>query len=459
MRRTIALGLPFVLSAVIGLAAPTTRAQPAIDPKPTLGEFDTMEYVSDVLVGTAQGRLSMRYSPRKSGVVTGRIFGNRIEGYRTLDAATKAQSLAFVQFKPDTAGMDVATNVYVADYNPSERSWIGVSYAIDVPLGGASSARNATAFRTNGPLTALCASTPACVARRNQLTPPAVAQVPVQIDAAAMAGFGIDANGHRGPLVLRAGAGGNNEGVLSGHVLGDELSGHYARGAGTVAVLRRQGGRLIQVFTGVLDAGGGGIRGGRGYLLSAGGGAAPFDWRVVANDQSVSGLRSIHSRRLCLTPEDPASGPGGVLATTTACTNNVNVSWVVFAPVAGGANPRYSLVSVATGLCLQMPGAVGAAVTQQICNGSRQQALGIFELQQTGTQAGNPIYSDILLNTTAAIVSSSYALNLYVPGSGSAGCLGIDASSGAVKGVECLDTSPKIKGVVRNSKAAWAPNL
>jgi hypothetical protein len=456
MRHAFAFGLLFVLLSMVGPAVVTARAQPTISPKPSLGDVSTVEYIRDVLVGKTQGRLQMRYDPRKSGVVTGTVFGNRIEGYRTVDKATQAQSLAFLQFKRNAAGADVATNVYVADYNTTERAWIGVSYAIDVALGGASAARNATPFRTNGPLTALCASTPACVARNNQLTPLPSVQTPIAIDSAAMAGFGIDANGHLGPLVVRAGAGGNNEGVLSGHVLGDVLSGHYARGAGTIAVLRRQGGQLIQAFTGVLDAGG--IKGGRGYLLSANGGAAPFAWRVVANDQIVSGLRSIHERNRCLTPDNPAGGPGGVLSTTTGCTNNVNVSWVVFAVRASGGNTLFSLVSVATGLCLQMPGAVGAAVTQQICNGSRGQVLGIFDLQQTSVQVGNPIFSDIPLNTTAAFTTSSNALNLYVPGPSRGECLGIDSSSGAVKGVSCLDTGTGLMAVIRNSKAAWTHN-
>ena len=226
----------------------TALAQPVpprINPQPSLDEASKIEYVSDVLVGTVLGRLNMRYNPQRSGTVTGTIFGDRIEGYRTLDKATNAQSLAFVQFKRNAQSVEIATNIYTADNSPAQRAWMGVAHALDVPLGGASAARNATSFRTVAPLGPLCANNPACVAQSRVLRPLPVVTSPIAIDAAAMAGFGIDANGQRGPLVLRAAAGGNGEGVLSGHVLGDALSGHYARGAGTIVLLRTQNGQAI----------------------------------------------------------------------------------------------------------------------------------------------------------------------------------------------------------------------
>lgn len=450
MHRTIGLSFLFALISIAGLGA---QAQPTINPKPSLDEFETRESVNDILVGKARGRLNMRYNPRKSGAVTGGIFGNRIEGYRTLGTATQAESLAFVQFKFH-GGVEVATNVYVAEYNTTERSWIGASYAIHVAAGGASSARNATPFRTSGPLSFVCANTPACVDRNSQLTPLPTATTPIAIDAAA--GFGIDANGHRGPLVLRAGAGGDNEGVLGGHVLGDALSGHYARGAGTIAFLRRQGGRPIQVFVGVLDAGPGGIKGGRGYPLSASGGTAPFAWSVVTNDQIVSGLRSLDGR--CLTPADPTSGPGGILTTTTICTNNVNVSWVVFAVGANGGNTLFSVVSVATGLCLHMPGTAGAAVTQQVCNGARRQSLLIDELQTTGVLPdGSPTYTAVAINTAAAFGMTGNGLNLHAPGPNGSECLAKVATGEAVE-FSCFENHKKFKAVVSNTKAVWTHN-
>ena len=444
MHRTVGCGLLFVLFSFVGFGA---RAQPSISPRPSLSETVAIESVNDVLVGKAQGRLNMRYDPHRSGPMTGAIFGNRIEGYRTLDKVSKAQSVAFIQFKPNAAGTDVATNVYVADYSTTERTWIGVSYAIDVALGGASATRNATPFRTNGPLSVLCSHDPVCVARHNQLTPLPPVQTPIAIDAATMAGFGIDAGGQRGPLVLRAGAGGNNEGVLSGHVLGDALKGHYARNAGTIVLLRQQGGRPVQVFAGVMDAGG--IKGGRGYPL-AGVGGNPFVWHVVTNDQIVSGLGSLHARGRCLTPDNLTRG--GILSTTTACSNAI---WVVFAIGTQAGDTLYSLVSVATGFCLQMPGTGGNAVVQQICNGAVRQSLRIGDVQQIGTQVGQPIWGAIAVNTAAAFGLSSHALQLKAPGP-SDGCLAIVGSTGAVTESPCFEAPTRIMAPdIPNSKAGW----
>lgn len=447
----------FLAFVAVAPGSPTALAQPIpprINPLPSLEEASKIEYVSDVLAGTVLGRLNMRYNPRKSGPVTGVIFGDRIEGYRTLDQTTNAQSLAFVQFKRNAQNVEIATNIYTADNSPAQRAWMGVAHALDVPLGGASAAGNAISFRTIAPLGRLCANNPACVAQGLVLRPLPVVTSPMAIDAAAMVGFGIDANGQRGPLVLRAAAGGNNEGVLSGHVLRDAVSGHYARGAGTIVFLRKQNGQAIQVFTGVLDAGG--IKGGRGFPLNASGGGGPFGWTVVTNDQIVSGLRSLQGR--CLTPENPASGAGGILTTTATCTNNFNVSWVVFAVGANGGNSLFSLVSVATGLCLQMPGAAGAAVTQQVCSGVLRQSLLIEELQATGVLPdGSPTYTPVAINTAAAFGMTSNGLNLHAPGPNGSACL---ARVGAGEAVEfpCVENHKTFKAVVRTAKAIWTHN-
>jgi hypothetical protein len=446
--RRIAFASLLVTLACLSLAVVerTAHAQLRITPPPSLEETSRIEYVHDVLVGTTQGRLNLRYNPKKSGPVTGLIrlgsavAGDRLEGYRTLDPATRAESMALVQYQRNAQNVEVATKVYTADKSPAQRDWMGVSYALDVPLGGASAARNATAFRTNGPLGLFCRSDPACVARNNALRPLPVVQTPVSIDPAA--GFGIDANGHRGPWVVRATTGGNSEGVLAGHVLGDALTGHYARNAGTLVFLRRQGGRLIQVFTGSLDAGAGGIKGGRGFPLSAGGGGAPFDWRVVTDDQIVSGLGSIYSNGQCLTPPyaagQPSSVAGGAL-TMGSCLNNADTSWVVFATGTGNASTVYSLASVATGLCLHMPGTLGAAVVQQVCGGGQGQSISIFELRFDSNGVG----SFNTVDTTAEFIASSGAMFLGTGGN----CLsfiGGDPQEGS-----CYD------GFVPEGKAAW----
>ena len=203
----------------------------------------------------------------------------------------------------------------------------------------------------------------------------------------------------------------------------------------------------------MLDAGG--IKGGRGFPLSASGGG-PFAWNVMTNDQIVSGLRSLQG--WCLTPEDPASGPGGILTTTMTCTNNVNVSWVVFAVGANGGNTLFSLVSVATGLCLHMPGAGGAAVTQQVCNGARRQSLLIDELQTTGALPdGSPTYTPVAINTAAAFGMTGRGLNLSAPGPNGSECLARVGTGEAVE-FSCVENHKTFKAVVSNAKAIWTHN-
>lgn len=409
------------------------------------------------LVGKVQGPLNLRYDPTKSGPVSGDIFGDRIEGYLTFHSAGK-HTLAFLQFKRNAGGAEVATNVYTADYDLAQTNWMGVSHALDVPLGGASATHNATSFRTTGPHLPLCARDPACVARNNlPHRPRRRVYKAAAIDAAAAAGFPVYVHRTAGSVVWRAAASGNSDGVLTGTILGDTLTGHYARRAGTIVFLRLRNGRPIQVFTGTLDLDStfpGAVKGGNGFPLAKGVGG-PFSWSVVLNDQFVSGLRSARTG-WCLTPLDPAAGPGGTLTTATACLNTVNVSWVVSAFGADQGRTLYSLVSVATGLCLEMPGAYDAPVTQQICNGAPRQSLVMEELQQTGTLPdGFPLYTRFVVNTTAAFGSLTNGLNLHAPTSG---CLAIVVQTGAVVESSCDEDHPKFKARVTNPKAGWEHN-
>jgi hypothetical protein len=178
----------------------------------------------------------------------------------------------------------------------------------------------------------------------------------------------------------------------------------------------------------------------------------------VLNDQFVSGLRSTYRRDRCLTPEDPASGPGGVLTTTTSCSNNVNASWVVSAIGVEQGATLYALVSMATGLCLEMPGTAGTPVTQQICNGARRQSLQIDELQQTNVLPdGFPLYTAAPINTTAAFGLSTNGMNLHAPEPNGSECLAI-ISAGAAVEAACDEDHPKFKARVTNPKAGWTHN-
>ncbi len=156
------------------------------------------------------------------GSLSGTIYGNPLSGFHA-PAERTVVWLRGAPARPDQA--------FVGNVSPDSGSITGRLFALTVG-GGASPARNVFAF------SALRASPQA----------PGHPGVPnATLGPASVAGtLALVANDYAGALVLDQAP----DGTLSGTLYGDRLSGHYAQGSATIAFLRFNGAKPMQLYIG-----------------------------------------------------------------------------------------------------------------------------------------------------------------------------------------------------------------
>lgn len=380
IRITLFVVVLLTLSCVLA-GAKIAQAQPTISPPPSLAEATMIEEIGDLTVGTTTARWNLRYSPNRSGPVTGMIrfsgapSSDRREGYLLYTSKT-VQSLALMQFKRNARNVEYIDRVFTADWSVPRRGWLGASHPFNAASGPA------VAFLATGALSARCAADPACAMRTLPPTPSTTA--PLAFDPANAAIFDLlagvlPAATTRGQMVLRVAA----DGVFAGHVLGDTIEGHYASAAGTIAFVRRSNSVPIQIWIGVLDTVVGRSNGKGLPLTPAGGGR--FGWIAQKYLQSPTRLESRNTTGRCLIAAG-TSGPGTLISTQSCSSTSTWARWVL--AELGPAIPTipgvtFALVSTVNGLCLEMPTASGGQVLQQVCNGGYRQMFNIVETELT----------------------------------------------------------------------------
>lgn len=412
-----------VFALLLTFAAPASAqlAQPRITPPPALSEAVTMDFLHDVRVGPTAGTMMVRYNPRRSSAVTGTLLGETVQGYYYTERAPAnsedrpARSIALLRYRGATA-----VQAITADYDYTARNWLGMAHWLASGSGTGSASQNALGFRTVSPTPRVCLRPPCAP----DATLPAVPTAPTPIVTDPLAGLNVTVGQERGPLVFRAPA----DGVFGGHLWGESVTGHYASPAGTVVFLRLQNGQPFQIWRGVLGAGGGG---GRGFPLNASGGA-PFNWTSNAQDQIVTGLRSIYDRNSCVHLENASSGPGGFVAVSN-CTDASRTAWVLFSV----ATNRFGLASAQSGLCLNLSQTNGGRARQQPCNAGASQELAINT--RILDAMGNVLRTERSPNTTHFAAASYFTVFGDAVSGGVTECMGLHVSTGNVITLTCLD--------------------
>lgn len=421
--------LGFVAALAVSLFAAPASAQltspPRITPQPSVIDVAALENLFDVRVGPTAGTMVVRYNPHRSGAVTGTLLGARVEGYYYTAPPTPdgrpARSLALLRYRGTTP-----VQAITADYDYTARNWIGFAHWLTSGAGEGSATQNALGFRTVSPTPRVCLRSP-CTP---DTTLPVVATAPAPLVTDPLAGVNVVAGSEAGPLVFRT----PNSGVFRGHLWGDAVTGHYASPAGTVVFIRDFNGQPFQIWRGVLGASGGG---GRGFPLNASGGA-PFNWTAGAQDQIVTGLRSIYDRNSCVHLANASSGAGGFIDVGN-CADASRTAWVIF----GLGADRFGIASTASGLCLTLSPTRGQHAQQQPCADSAGQGLNFN--RRFLDASGNVIGYEHAHNATD-IATSTFFHAFGTSRSSMVGteCMGLLVSQGRVVTMNCAE-----------DKAAW----
>lgn len=409
------VGFLAAIAACIVLANPI--AAQTITPPPSLNEALTMDFLHEVRVGPTAGAMTLRYNPHRSGPVTGTLLGARVEGYYHTAPPNPdgrpARSLALLRYRGTTA-----VQAITADYDHVSRHWFGMAHWLKSGAGEGSTTQNALGFRTVSPTPRVCLRPP-CTPDTTLPTVPTAA-APLVTDP--LAGVNVVVGSEQGPLVFRT----PTEGVFDGHLWGEVVSGHYASPAGTVVLLRSYNGQPSQIWRGVLAAGG--QSGGRGFPLSAAGGA-PFNWTAGAQDQIVTGFRSIYDRNSCAQVANAASGAGGFVDVFT-CTDASRTAWVAFRV----DTDQFGVASATTGLCLSLPETAGQRVRQQPCRNRASEVLQVYSgLIDLG---GGFVLSQLVHNTAEISGASHFIVRGRANGTE---CMSLLVSQGQVITQGCLE--------------------
>jgi hypothetical protein len=368
--------------------AQITPAGPRITPPPSVNDAAAMYFLHDIRVGATAGTMNIRYNPRRSGPVTGMLLGARVEGYYYTEPSgpdgQPARSLALLRYRGSTA-----VQAITAEYDYGARNWIGMAHWLKSAPSEGSATQNALGFRTVSPTPRVCLRPP-CTPDATLPTVPTAA-APLVTDP--LAGVNAVVGNEQGPLVFRT----PSEGVFDGHLWGDAVSGHYASPTGTVVFIRYSSGQPIQIWRGVLAAGG--QSRGRGFPLTSAAGS-PFDWSADAQDQIVTGLRSIYDRNSCAYLANNASGAGGFVDVAN-CTDASRTAWVVF----GLGSDHFAIASPTTGLCLSLTQPTGQRVQQQPC---RNRAPEVFNVNRRFLDANGNVIGYGHAQNTADVSAASF---------------------------------------------------
>jgi hypothetical protein len=374
--------------------------------------------VIPVLIGTQQATMELRFHPNRTGFVAGFVAGDRLEGYHYIGGGRR--TLALIRYSSANA----AAQLFTADYNTSQAAWIGYAHG----LAGASAAMVAPRGFRSLPLVQ-----PRCTrwSRTPCPPPPPVAPSPPQAADAfdfntAAIGFGVDANGYLGPLVLYGDA--SSLGAVQGSALGDAVRGRYAPVSGAIALVRYDGGgQPIQAWTGVFEQSAG--KSGQGYPLGPNGGG-PFLWRVTHDDHAIVGLRSTTRNNRCLT-----TGP----AFTGACARE----WLLFAVGrTGGIHPTtiFSLAHVSNGRCLDIPITPDGLVEQRPCIARAANLVGEGQelyLSNWRFYEEDDAWGFVENINTAAAFEQGANMRVARVGGLLGRCLAVQGSTGSITSGEC----------------------
>ncbi|MBY0564954.1 MAG: hypothetical protein K2P58_12305 [Hyphomonadaceae bacterium] len=421
MRTVATLLVAFVFALSAPTFAQTGPTEPRITPQPSVNEAASLYFLHQVRIGAADGVMNIRYNPRRSGPVTGMLLGARVEGYYHTEQAgpdgRPARSLALLRYRGSTA-----VQAITADYDYAARNWIGMAHWLKSGPGEGSATQNAVGFRTVSPTPRACLRPP-CTP---DATLPAVPTAAAPLVTDPLAGVNAAVGNEQGPLVFRA----PTEGVFEGHLWGDAISGHYASPAGTVVFIRYSSGQPLQIWRGVLAASG--QSGGRGFPLSASAGG-PFNWSAAAQDQIVTGLRSIYDRNSCVHFANNTSGAGGFVDVAN-CTDASRTAWVVF----GLGSDHFAIASPTTGLFLSLTQPTGQRVQQQPC---RNRTPEVFNVNRRFLDASGAVIGYEHAHNTADISAASYftIFGNALASSIATECMGLLVSQGRVITMTCGD--------------------
>ncbi|MBL8536943.1 MAG: hypothetical protein JNM59_06020 [Hyphomonadaceae bacterium] len=421
-----AAGILASMAASVALVcAPSAGAQ-TITPPPSLNEAAAMDFLHDVRVGPTVGTMVLRYNPHRSGPVTGTLLGARVEGYYFTVSSSPdgqpARSLALLRYRGATA-----VQAITADYDYSARNWIGMAHWLKSAPGEGSATQNALGFRTVSPAPSVCLRPP-CTPDATLPTIPTAASPLV---TNPLAGVNAMVGAEAGPLVLRA----PSDGAFEGHLWGEAVSGHYAAPAGTVVFIRSHNGQPSQIWRGVLSASG--QSGGRGFPLSAAGGA-PFAWSASAQDQRALGLRSIYDRNSCAHVANNALSAGAFVDVGN-CSDASRTAWVAF----GLGADRFGIASATSGLCLSLSQTTGNRAQQQPCRNSASQ---VVQVNRRFLDAnGNIIGYEYAHNTSDIVGASLFKIfGSALSSTAVTECMGLFVAQGQVITMNCSE-----------DKAAW----
>lgn len=161
------------------------------------------------------------------GTLSGTIYGNPLTGFHSAGDRSVVW-LRGAPTQPDQA--------FVGSVSADGNSISGRMYGLTISGGGVGPARNVFAFS-------------ALRAAPNLPGHPGLP--PAAAGPASVAGtLALNANNHPGQLALTQAP----DGMLSGSIYGDRLSGHYAPGSGSIALLRFTGTQPTQLYVGTVSA-------------------------------------------------------------------------------------------------------------------------------------------------------------------------------------------------------------
>ena len=212
------------------------------------------------------------------GTLSGTIYGNPLSGFHSAGDRNVVW-LRGAPTQPDQA--------FVGSVSADGNSISGRMYGLTVSGGGVGPARNVFAF----------SALRAAPNHPGHPGLPAVAAGPASV-AGTLA---LNANNYPGQLVLNQAP----DGMLSGSIYGDRLSGHYAAGSGSIALLRFTGTQPTQLYIGTVTAQG---ISGEFYALTGGAGASAQRMRFAWTAQMPQVAQAPQGAYIGPAPSKPQSG-------------------------------------------------------------------------------------------------------------------------------------------------------
>jgi hypothetical protein len=320
--------------------------------------------VSRIELVTINGREMLEMPLTANGRFTGTLDGDPVFGARTLDDAG-VERLAFVRMRGGAPWI-----AYVgARGGATGPRLTGVTYALRAAA-GATNTRNAWSFIAASATRQLCPRGQSCPERPPE-PPGATLAYPA----------GLIDRGDEFPLTPpinhRIGIGANpaqreqldmtraSNGDTSGTLANDQIVGHFAASASTLALVRLSAGQPTQLYVGTLERGA--PIGGMLYSLQAG----QFEQSWSAEPTLITGLNSVSSGR-CMTTSQNAT-----TIELSICDSSLGLRqrWALIHV------GTWRLVSMQTGLCASI-GAMGAVTLAQ-CGHQAMRIDGSYEDRDT----------------------------------------------------------------------------